>query len=98
MEMRRNRRYGLHALELIIGDERYRAINWSMNGALLYGVCDIVGARVRGEMGVPGSSGFMPFAATVVRADLARGSSALCFEDDRTARLNFHDDDFAALQ
>ena len=98
MEMRRDPRYGLPALEIIIGDERFRAINWSMNGALLYGICDIVGARVRGEMGVPGSCDLMPFAATVVRADLDRGNSALCFEDERTDRLEFHDEAFAALQ
>jgi len=95
-EQRRERRYLLPALEILIGDERFRAINWSMNGALLFGICEAVGARVRGEMGVPGSSEGMPFAATVVRADLDSGNSAICFEDIRTERVEFHDHACAA--
>lgn len=88
-DRRCDRRYGLPVLEIVIGDERFRAVNWSMKGALLYGLCDLVGARVRGEMGVPGSSEAMPFAATVVRADLDTGNSAICFEDIRTERIDF---------
>ncbi len=78
-EQRRDRRYALPVLEVVIGDEHFRAINWSMRGALLYGICEVVGMRVRGEMGVPGSSQALPFAATVVRADLNTGNSAICF-------------------
>ena len=89
-EQRRDRRYALPMLEVVIGDERFHAINWSMRGALLYGICEIVGMRVRGEMGVPGSSEAVPFAATVVRADLNTGNSAICFEDCRTDRIEFH--------
>ena len=37
----------------------------SQNGALLYGLCDLVGARVRGEMMVPGSSEGMPLGILV---------------------------------
>lgn len=76
-------------LEVVIGDERFHAINWSMRGALLYGICEIVGTRVRGEMGLPGSSEGLPFAATVVRNDLNTGNSAICFEDGRTDRIEF---------
>ena len=90
MEMRSDRRFGLPALEIVIGDERYRAINWSLKGALLYGFCDIVGARVRGEMAMPGSSEAVPFAGTVIRADLDANSSAICFEDPRTEAIEFH--------
>jgi len=90
-ELRRDRRYPVPALDVVIGDEHFRAINWSMRGALLYGICDVVGARVRGEMGVPGTSEGMPFAATVVRADLNTGNSAICFEDCRTDRIEFHE-------
>jgi hypothetical protein len=97
-EKRRERRYSLPALEVAIGDERFRAVNWSMRGALLYGICDLVGARVRGEMGVPGSSDAIPFAATVVRADLDSGNCAICFEDCRTERIEFHDSAAAVLQ
>lgn len=89
-ERRRDLRYGLPVLEIVIGDERFRAVNWSMRGALLYGICDVVGARVRGEMGVPGSVQQLPFAATVVRADLETGNAAICFEDGRTERIEFH--------
>ena len=88
-EQRREPRYALPVLEVLIGDERYRAINWSMRGALLYGICEVVGARVRGEMGVTGSSEALPFAATVVRADLDSGNSAISFEDCRTERIEF---------
>src|SRR5580765_5907835 len=80
-EQRRDRRYVLPALEIVIGDEHFCVINWSMRGALLYGLCEMAGMRVRGEMGVPGSSEAVPFAATVVRADLTTGNSAICFED-----------------
>ena len=88
-EQRRVRRYALPALEIRVGGERFRAINWSMNGALLHGVCDLVGMRVRGAMGVAGSNEGLPFAATVIRADLDGGTSALCFEDCRTDRIEF---------
>jgi hypothetical protein len=91
MEFRSDRRFRLPVLEVVIGDDRFRAINWSMKGVLLYGICDLVGVRVRGEMGVPGSSDLLPFTATVVRADLDTGNSALCFEDERTERIVFHD-------
>ena len=88
-DRRREGRYALPVLEVVIGTERFRAVNWSMRGALIYGLCDLVGARVRGEIGVPGSSEAMPFAATVVRADLDTGNSAICFEDCRTERIEF---------
>jgi hypothetical protein len=51
---------------------------------------------VRGEMGVPGSSEAVPFAATVIRADLNTGNSAICFEDFRTDRVEFHEHTCAA--
>jgi hypothetical protein len=91
-EERRDPRYALPVLEIVIGDERFRAVNWSMRGALLYGTCEIVGMRVNGEMGVPGSMEALPFAATVVRADRKTGNSAICFEDSRTERIEFPED------
>ena len=95
-EQRRDRRYVLPVLEVVIGDERFCVINWSMRGALLYGICEIAGMRVRGEMSVPGSCEGLPFAATVVRADLATGNSAICFEDFRTDQVEFHEHTCAA--
>ena len=82
-------------LEIAIGDERFHAINWSMRGALINGICEVVGMRVHGEMGVPGSSEALPFAATVVRADLDTGNSAICFEDCRTDRIEFSEHAYA---
>jgi len=90
-ERRREQRYALGPLEVVIGGEHFRAINWSMRGALLYGICELAGSRVRGEISVPGSSDGMPFAATVVRADLDTGNSAICFEDSRTEMIEFRE-------
>jgi hypothetical protein len=98
IERRLEHRYALPALEVAIGGERFRAVNWSMRGALIYGLCDRVGARVRGEIGVAGSIEAMPFAATVVRADLETGNSAICFEDCRTEHIDFAATEAAALQ
>ena len=98
VERRLDRRHHLPVLEIVIGDERFCAVNWSLRGALVYGFCDVVGTRVRGEIGVPGSSEGMPFAATVVRADLDTGTSAICFEDARTERIEFHEQRGAALR
>jgi hypothetical protein len=97
-DRRRDRRYALPVLEIAIGDERFRAVNWSMQGALLYGICELVGVRVRGEMGVPGSIDGVPFAATVVRTDLDSGNCAICFEDCRTERIDFEESATAPLQ
>ena len=83
-------------LDVVIAGERYHAINWSMRGALLYGICELVGVRVRGEMGVAGSSEGLRFAATVIRADADTGNSAICFEDFRTEGIEFHNHSGAA--
>ena len=88
-EKRGEQRYALPMLEVVIAGERYHAINWSMRGALLYGIPEIVGMRVRGEIGVAGTSEGLPFAATVVRADANTGNAAICFEDARTDRIEF---------
>jgi hypothetical protein len=96
-ERRREPRLVLPALEIVIGDEGFRVLNWSMTGALLYGICDVVGARVKGEIEVPGSRQGLPFAATVIRADLDTGNCAICFEDCRTETMDFREDDRAAV-
>lgn len=80
-ELRRDRRYLLPALDVTIGDGKYRAINWSMGGLLIDGVCHDIGSRVRGSFGVTGSSEPMPFVATVLRIDPRDGSCAICFDD-----------------
>ena len=88
-ELRRERRHVLPVLEVMIGDELFHSVNWSMRGILLDGICEVIGARVRGSMGLPGSKEALPFTATVIRADLNTGNCAICFEDVRTERLDF---------
>jgi hypothetical protein len=86
-ELRRDRRYFLPALDVTIGDGKYRAINWSMGGLLIDGVCHDIGSRVRGSFGVAGSSEPMPFAATVVRIEPGWGNCAICFDDPRLQHI-----------
>src|SRR5262249_40434635 len=88
-ETRGERRHTLPVLEISIGHERYRSINWSMQGALLDGICELVGTRLRGVMGVAGSRDAVPFTATVIRIDPTTGNCAICFEDCRTEKLEF---------
>jgi hypothetical protein len=80
-ELRRDRRYLLPALDVTIGEGKYRAINWSMGGLLLDGVCHDIGSRVRGSFVLFGSSELTPFAATVLRIDPQYGSCAIVFDD-----------------
>jgi len=94
-DMRRDRRHPLPVLEIAIGNERFRSINWSMHGALLDGICDLIGARVRGVMGLARSREPIPFTATVIRADFATGNCAICFEDWRTEQIDFTNPKFA---
>src|SRR5262245_402012 len=88
-DLRRDRRHELPVLEVTIGNERFSSINWSMQGALLDGMCELIGTRVRGVMGVAGSSEAMPFAATVIRAEADTGFCAICFETCRTEQIEF---------
>lgn len=80
-ESRRDARYLLPALDVMIDGGKYRAINWSMGGLLIDGVCHDIGSRVRGAFGLIGSCELMPFVATVVRIDPRDGSCAICFDD-----------------
>ena len=88
-ESRREQRHALPVLEVVIGRERYRSINWSMQGALLDGMCEFIGTRVRGVMGIAGSCEAIPFAATVIRTDPETGCCAICFESCRTEQIEF---------
>ena len=80
-ELRRDRRYLMPVLEATIGGGQYRAINWSMGGLLIDGICQDIGTRVHGTVGLAGSVDIIPFAATVVRIDPEYGSCAICFDD-----------------
>lgn len=93
-ELRHDRRYLLPALDVTIGEGKYHAINWSMGGLLLDGVCHDIGSRVRGSFGVIGSSEPMPFAATVVRIDPRDGSCAICFDHPSLEHIEPDDNPF----
>lgn len=80
-ELRRDRRYLLPALSVTIGESTFHAINWSMGGLLIDGVCHDIGSRVRGSFGLNGSTEPTPFAATVVRIEPETGACAICFDD-----------------
>ncbi|HVC53771.1 MAG TPA: PilZ domain-containing protein [Stellaceae bacterium] len=86
-ELRREPRYFGPQIEVRIGNGEYRAINWSMGGLLLDGICHDIGTRVRGTFGVAGSRDGMPFAATVVRIEPEFGNCAICFDDPRIAQI-----------
>jgi hypothetical protein len=93
-ELRRDRRYLMPVLDVTIGEGHYQALNWSMGGLLIDGVCHDIGSRVRGTVGLSGSREIMPFAATVVRIDPAFGSCAICFDDPSFEHLDTHDNPF----
>jgi hypothetical protein len=96
-ELRRDRRYLLPSLDVTIGLGKYRAINWSMGGLLIDGVCHDIGSRVRGSFGLAGSSEPMPFAATVLRIDPQYGHSAICFDDPSLQHLDPDENLFADI-
>jgi hypothetical protein len=94
-ELRRERRYLSPTLDVAIGDWIYHSLNWSMAGVLLDGICQDIGMRVRGTLGLSGSRDIMPFAATVIRVDPELGSCAICFEDPRAGAVEQHENVFA---
>ena len=94
-ELRRDRRYLVPVLDVTIGEGRYQALNWSMGGLLIDGVCHDIGSRVRGSFGLSGSCETMPFAATVVRIDPEFGSCAICFDDPSFEHIEAAENPFA---
>jgi hypothetical protein len=95
VELRRDRRYLVPMLDVTIAGGWFRALNWSMGGLLLDGICQDIGSRVRGTVGLTGSCEIMPFAATVVRIAPEFGSCALCFDDPRAERVEEDENAFA---
>lgn len=81
-EQRRDRRYALPPLTVIIDDRRYASDNWSLGGFHL--ACSLplrVGAVVTGTLHVDGSDGFT-FTAAVVRKDVeGEGTIAFHFQE-----------------
>ncbi len=82
-------------MDVAIGDWVFHSINWSMGGLLLDGICQDIGMRVRGTVGLSGSRDTMPFAATVIRVDPDLGSCAICFEDPRAEAIEHDENIFA---
>src|SRR5260370_843115 len=70
-EQRSESRYALPVLDVVIGGERFHAINWSMRGALLYGICEIVGMRRQQEVVDPRPLVAVPAARMIVPEGIA---------------------------
>ena len=80
-EMRRDRRYALPPLTVIIGDQDYVSDNWSLGGFQLTGALPFaVGDVIAGTLHIDGSDGF-GFTASVVRRDEAAGSLGFRFQE-----------------
>jgi len=80
-ESRRDRRYAMPSLRVVIGDQEYISDNWSLGGFQLTSDLPlIVGAAVVGTLHVDGSDGF-EFTAEVVRKDPASGILGFHFQE-----------------
>lgn len=80
-EHRRDRRYELPPLKVVIGEQEYASDNWSLGGFQLtaplpYGI----GAIVSGTLHVDGSDGF-EFTAEVVRREEETGALGFQFHE-----------------
>ncbi len=80
-EHRRDRRYALPPLTVIIDELEYVTDNWSLGGFQLTGELPFaVGAVVAGTLHIDGSDGF-EFNAEIVRKDAAAGSFGFQFRE-----------------
>jgi hypothetical protein len=69
-EARRDRRYPLPPIQVLLEAGHFTTANWSLGGFLLpAGVAVALGAQVAGELVLPANSDTHPFAAEVVRRD-----------------------------
>jgi hypothetical protein len=80
-EQRRDRRYALPPLTIVIGRETYASDNWSLGGFQITGDLPVVlGAMVTGTLHIDGSDGF-DFTAEVVRKEADTGSLGFRFHE-----------------
>jgi hypothetical protein len=83
-EDRRDRRYPLPALVIVIGVVEYSTVNWSLGGFLITGFDRkaLPGQSITGMLRVVDKPDSLPFTATVVRnGDPEPGHLAARFED-----------------
>jgi hypothetical protein len=91
-EGRRDRRYPLPPLTVVIALGQYTTVNWSLGGFLLAGYADraLAGQRLSGKLQVSDRIEPVEFSAVVVRVDEPEpGNLAVRFVDldDRTVTL-----------
>jgi PilZ domain-containing protein len=80
-EARRDRRYALPPLKVVIGGREFASDNWSLGGfQLTTDLPLLVGAVVSGTLHVDGSDGF-EFTAQVVRKEEGSGALGFRFEE-----------------
>jgi hypothetical protein len=80
-ESRRDRRYALPPLTVVIGDQDYATDNWSLGGFQLTASLPLaVGDVVTGSLRLSEGDAFA-FAATVVRKDEPAGTLGFRFQD-----------------
>jgi hypothetical protein len=80
-EARRDRRYSLPPLTVVIGGRDFATDNWSLGGFQLTADLPLlVGAVVSGRLHIDGSDGF-EFSAQVVRKDDPVGTLGFRFEE-----------------
>ncbi|HZT88809.1 MAG TPA: PilZ domain-containing protein [Stellaceae bacterium] len=92
-DMRRERRYLSPTFEVIVGNERFHTVNWSMGGVLLDGPCRgaALGTHVDCVLALPGSAQVLRLTAEIVRTDPDTGASALRFDDIGIDEVDFLD-------
>lgn len=80
-EMRRDRRYALPNLTVVLDGRKHVSDNWSLGGFLLKGDLKLaIGAAISGTLHVDGSDG-LPFTAELIWREA---------EDDQSGSYGFH--------
>jgi hypothetical protein len=82
-ESRRQRRYMTPIFEVIVECDLFRALDVSVGGVRLDGVCEgmPVGAPVEGWIALPGLSQAVAFSGAILRTDVATGNTVVRFDD-----------------
>jgi hypothetical protein len=79
-ELRRDRRYPLPPVTVMLGHAAFTTVNWSLGGFLIEGGPDLaVGTRVEGELRTEGATRTQKFTAEVLRRDRDGHATGFCF-------------------